>query len=254
MIRRNELLYGVHPVLAVLERDPAGVLEIWMLDSRADALSQRIATRARTVGCALTRVPRRTLDRLAGEVAHQGVVARYRAIEKQDLDLTGLISRVSEHTLVLALDGVQDPHNLGACLRSADAAGAQALLVPRRGSAPLDAGARKVASGASETVPILRVTNLSSALADLGRSGVRILGADVNASESIFECDLHGPLVLVMGGEARGLRRLTAERCDALVRIPMQGVVESLNVSVAAGVCLFEIRRQRRFATPPRIT
>ena len=250
MTRRGELLYGVRPVLAVLERDPAGVLEIWMLDSRSDALGRRIAARANAVGCALARVPRRTLERLAGEVAHQGVVACYRAVEKRGLDLADLVGRVSERTLVLALDGVQDPHNLGACLRSADAAGAQALLVPRRRSAPLAAGARKAASGASETVPVVRVGNLANALAALARSGVRILGADANAPESVFDCDLHGPLVLVLGGEARGLRRLTVERCDALVRIPMQGRVSSLNVSVAAGVCLFEILRQRRFATP----
>lgn len=250
MTRRGELIYGVRPVLAVLERDPAGVLGIWMLDSRSDAPGRRIAARADALGCALARVPRRTLERLAGEVAHQGVVACYRAVEKRGLDLADLVGRVSERTLVLALDGVQDPHNLGACLRSADAAGAQALLVPRRRSAPLAAGARKAASGASETVPVVRVGNLANALAALARSGVRILGADAKAAESLFDCDLHGPLALVLGGEARGLRRLTAERCDALVRIPMQGRVGSLNVSVAAGVCLFEILRQRRFATP----
>lgn len=250
MTRRGELLYGARPVLAVLERDPAGVLEIWMLDSRSDALGRCIAARANAVGCALARVPRRTLERLVGEVAHQGVVARYRAVEKRGLDLADLVGRVNERTLVLALDGVQDPHNLGACLRSADAAGAQALLVPRRRSAPLVAGARKAASGASETVPVVRVGNLANALAALARSGVRILGADAKAAVSLFDCDLHGALALVLGGEARGLRRLTAERCDVLVRIPMQGRVSSLNVSVAAGVCLFEILRQRRFATP----
>ena len=252
MTRRGELLYGVRPVLAVLERDPAGVLEIWMLDSRADALSRRIAARAEAVGCALARVPRRTLARLTGEAAHQGVVARYRAVEARAPDLADLVARAGERTLVLALDGVQDPRNLGACLRSADAAGAHALLVPRRRSAPLVAGARKAASGASETVPVVRVANLANALAALGRSGVRILGADADAAESLFDCDLRGPLVLVLGGEAQGLRRLTAERCDALVRIPMQGRVDSLNVSVAAGVCLFEILRQRCFATPRR--
>ena len=221
-----------------------------MLDSRVDAFGRRIVARADAAGCALARVPRRTLARLVGEVAHQGVVARYRAVERRGLGLAELVDRVGERTLVLALDGVVDPHNLGACLRSADAAGAQALLVPRRRSAPLAAGARKAASGASETVPVVRTGNLANALDALGRAGVRILGADVNAPGSLFDCDLHGPLALVLGGEAHGLRRLTAERCDALVRIPMQGRVRSLNVSVAAGVCLFEILRQRCFATP----
>ena len=253
MSRRDELLYGVHPALAMLDRDPAGVLEIWMLDSRTDAPSRRVAAAARSAGCALHRVPRRTLKRLVGEVSHQGVVLRYRAVEKASLDLDELLAGVGAGTLVLVLDGVQDPHNLGACLRSAGAAGADALLVARRRSAPLSAAARKAASGAGEAVPLVRVANIAGSIPRLQDRGVRVLGADPDAPASIFDCDLHGPLALVLGGEGRGLRRLVALRCDALVHIPMRGRVGSLNVSVAAGVCLFEALRQRRFAPPHAI-
>ena len=254
MSRRSELLYGVHPVLEVLDGDPAGVLEMWLADSRAGEASRRIESKAQAVGCALHRVPRRTLERLVGNVSHQGVVIRYRAVESLSLDLDGLLARVHDGTLVLVLDEVQDPRNLGACLRSAGAAGADALLVPRRRSAPLGAAARKAASGAGETTPVVRVGNLADALLRLRARGMRILGAVPDGPASIFECDLRGPLAFVLGGEAGGLRRLTASRCDALVHIPMQGRVSSLNVSVAAGVCLFEALRRRHFATPRPIS
>ena len=251
MSRRDELLYGTHPVLEVLDADPAGVLEIWLADSRAGGPGRRIESRAHSAGCALHRVPRRTLERLVGQVSHQGVVCRYRPVERLILDFDGLLARVHENTLLLVLDEVQDPRNLGACLRSAAAAGADALLVPRRRSAPLGAVARKAASGASETTPVVRVGNLADALLRLGARGVRMLGAVPHGPTSVFECDLEGPLAFVLGGEGGGLRRLTASRCDALVRIPMAGGVGSLNVSVAAGVCLFEAVRRRAFASPP---
>lgn len=251
MSRRDELLYGVHPVLEVLDADPAGVLEIWLADSRAGGPGRRIESRAQSAGCTLHRVPRRTLERLVGHVSHQGVVCRYRPVEQLTLDFDGLLARVHENTLLLVLDEVQDPRNLGACLRSAAAAGADALLVPRRRSAPLGAVARKAASGASETTPVVRVGNLADALLRLGARGVRILGAVPHGPTSVFEGDLEGPLAFVLGGEGGGLRRLTASRCDALVHIPMAGGVGSLNVSVAAGVCLFEAVRRRGFARPP---
>lgn len=251
MSRRDELLYGVHPVLEVLDADPAGVLEIWLADSRAGGPGRRIESRAQSAGCTLHRVPRRTLERLVGHVSHQGVVCRYRPVEQLTLDFDGLLARVHENTLLLVLDEVQDPRNLGACLRSAAAAGADALLVPRRRSAPLGAVARKAASGASETTPVVRVGNLADALLRLGARGVRILGAVPHGPISVFEGDLEGPLAFVLGGEGGGLRRLTASRCDALVHIPMAGGVGSLNVSVAAGVCLFEAVRRRGFARPP---
>lgn len=251
MNRRDELLYGVHPVLEVLDADPAGVLEIWLAESRAGGPGGRIESRAQSVGCALHRVPRRTLERLVGKVSHQGVVCRYRVVERLILDFDGLLARIHENTLLLVLDEVQDPRNLGACLRSAAAAGADALLVPRRRSAPLGAAARKAASGASESTPVVRVGNLADALLRLGARGVRILGAVPDGAASIFECELEGPLAFVLGGEGSGLRRLSASRCDVLVHIPMAGGVGSLNVSVAAGVCLFEAVRRRAFARPP---
>lgn len=250
MSRREELLYGVRPVLAVLDEDPAGVLEVWLADSRTDEAGRRIASRARAVGCALHRVPRRSVARLAGGASHQGVAARYRAVEKAAPAFDDLLAGVHDAALLLALDEVQDPRNLGACLRSAGAAGADAVLVPRRRSAPLGALARKAACGASETTPVVRVGNLASALLRLRERGVQVLGADPEAPSTIFECPLQGPLAFVLGGEGGGLRRLTASRCDALVRIPMRGRVASLNVSVAAGVCLFEALRRRHFASP----
>ncbi len=253
MSRRGELLYGMRPVLAVLDQDPAGVLEVWLADSRTDEAGRRIASRARAVGCGLHRVPRRTLERLAGGAPHQGVAARYRAVEKAAPELDELLAGVHDATLLLALDEVQDPRNLGACLRSAGAAGADALLVPRRRSAPLGGVARKAASGASETTPVVRVGNLASALVRLRERGVQVLGAAPDAPSTVFECPLRGPLAFVLGGEGGGLRRLTASRCDALVRIPMRGRVASLNVSVAAGVCLFEALRRRHFARPDSI-
>ena len=250
MSRRDELLYGVRPVLEVLDADPAGVLEIWLADSRGGEAGRRIESRVRSMGCALHRVPRRTLERLVGRVAHQGVVCRYRMVERLPFDFDGLLAGVHENTLLLALDGVQDPRNLGACLRSAAGAGADGLLLPRRRSAPLGAAARKAASGASETTPVVRVGNLADALLRLAARGVRIVGAVPDGATSLFECDLEGPLAFVLGGEGGGLRRLTASRCDALVQIPMPGRVDSLNVSVAAGVCLFEVLRRRAFASP----
>ena len=253
MSRREELLYGVRPVLAVLDRDPAGVLEIWLADSRTDEAGRRIASRAHAAGCALHRVPRRTLERLAGGASHQGVAARYRSVERLAVEFDDVLAGIHDATLLLVLDEVQDPRNLGACLRSAGAAGADALLVPRRRSAPLGAAARKAASGASETTPVVRVGNLASALARLGERGVRVLGAAPDAPATIFECDLQGPLAFVLGGEGGGLRRLSAARCDVLVRIPMRGRVGSLNVSVAAGICLFEAVRRRHFASPGSI-
>ena len=253
MSRRNELLYGVHPVLEVLDGDPAGVLEIWLAESRTGEACRRIESHAHSMGCALHRVPRRTLERLVGKVSHQGVVVRYRPVEQALLDFDGLLAGVHAGTLLLVLDEVQDPRNLGACLRSAGAAGADALLVPRRRSASLGAAARKVASGASETTPVVPVGNLADALFRLRAQGLRVLGAVPDAPASIFDTDLQGPLAFVLGGEGSGLRRLTASRCDALVRIPMQGGVGSLNVSVAAGVCLFETLRRRHFASPRSI-
>jgi 23S rRNA (guanosine2251-2'-O)-methyltransferase len=194
-------------------------------------------------------VPRPTLDRLCEGAAHQGVVARVRArAALREPDLESLLDGLAEPPLLLVLDGVQDPHNVGACLRCADATGTHAVIVPRDRAAGLTPTVRKVSSGASESVPFVQVTNLARTLEALGERGIRRVGADEAAGAELFDTDLGGPLALVLGAEGRGLRRLTRERCDLLVRLPMLGAVESLNVSVAAGVCLYFARAGRRQA------
>jgi 23S rRNA (guanosine2251-2'-O)-methyltransferase len=246
---RTEIVYGQHAVSSVLERDPAGVLELWIAEARRDARAERLAAHAAQAGIAVHRAPRRTLDRLADGARHQGVVARYRATHVvPETDIGVLLAGVGPDTLLLVLDEVHDPHNLGACLRSAAAAGVDAVIVPRARAAALTGAARKVASGGAEAVPLVRVANIARALSALTEAGVRVVGADASASTSLYDEPLTGPLALVLGGEAKGLRRLTRERCDAMVHIPTSGAVASLNVSVAAGVILFETRRQRRAA------
>ncbi len=247
-MRATELVHGLHAVGSLIEHDPAGVLELWILEARRDARAEGLAARAAALGIAVHRVPRRTLDRLAPGARHQGVLARHRATGHAARDLPWLLERIGPETLVLALDEVHDPHNLGACLRSAAAAGAHAVLVPTSRAVTLTAAARKVASGAAEVVPLVRVPNLARALAGLADAGVHVVGADARAPASLYDEALDGPLALVLGGEAKGLRRLTRERCAALVRIPISDTVESLNVSVAAGIALFEARRQRCLA------
>jgi 23S rRNA (guanosine2251-2'-O)-methyltransferase len=245
MTRPGGLVCGFHAVRMALEKHPRDLEGVWLSASRADARVADIERLAQSAGVAVHRVERDDLDRLAGEARHQGVAAkRRRASAVGEDDLSALLAQ-AERPLVLALDGVQDPHNLGACLRSAAAAGAQAVLVPRDNSAPLTAVALRAAAGAAEIVPVIPVTNLARALRALKELGVWVYGASHDADATLYEADLSGPVALVLGGEGRGLRRLTREHCDGLVRIPMPGAVESLNVSVAAGVCLFEVVRQR---------
>lgn len=241
-----EWVYGRHAVEAVLAGDPAGVLEIW-IESELEGGTASMAERAAAeTGLSIKRVHRRTLRRHLGDVVHQGIAVRYRATAPRATpDLASLLGGAGDEALLVLLDGVTDPHNLGAILRTADAAGVTAVIAPRRRAAGLTPAARKVASGAAETVPFLQVGNLSEAMARLAQAGVRLVGAAGDASTAYCDADLKGPLALVLGGEDRGLRRLTRERCDQLVRVPMAGVVESLNVSVTAGVLLFEARRQR---------
>jgi 23S rRNA (guanosine2251-2'-O)-methyltransferase len=186
-----------------------------------------------------------SLAKLAGEVAHQGAVAAVRPLKAWDEhDLLAAISEI-DRPLLLVLDGVTDPHNLGACLRTADAAGAHAVVIPKDRAASVDGVVRKVAAGAAEFIPVATVTNLARALDMLKERGVWVAGTDGEAPESLYGADLDRPLALVLGAEGDGMRRLTRERCDFLVRIPMAGNVESLNVSVAAGIALFEVGRQR---------
>jgi len=246
----GELVFGRHAVAALVEHDIAGVLELWVQSNRRNPELAALVARAEVHDVAVRRVARGTLDRMVPGARHQGVVARYRGEARPPPgDLAAFVADLGgerhEPPLLLALDEVTDPHNVGAVLRSAAAAGGQAVLVPRHHAAGLTPAARKVASGAAERVPLVPVPNLARALAELAAAGLAVLGTDQEAGQSLFDADLSGPVVIVLGSEARGLRRLTRERCDRLLRIPARAAAPSLNVSVAAGVCLFEALRQR---------
>ena len=235
----QHLVWGLHAVRETLLRAPERVLELWVLGGRADDRMEAILSLAREQGIAIQAVRRETLDGMAQGGAHQGVVARLApaaAMDENDLDT--LLDRLAGPPLLLVLDGVQDPHNVGACLRTADAAGVHAVIVPRDRAAGLTPAARKSAAGAAETVPLIRVVNLARCLRSLKERGIWLVGAEAGGA-SVFDADLAGPLALVLGGEGSGLRRLTRETCDLLVSLPMRGSVESLNVSVAAGALLY---------------
>jgi len=243
---KRNLVYGLHAVNAVLERAPERVLELWVALPREDARLNELRDRAQNAGVHVQSVGGEVLAKLVGDVAHQGAAASVRPLKPWDEhDLLQALSQVAEDPLLLILDGVTDPHNLGACLRTADAAGAHAVLIPRDRAASVDGVVRKVAAGAAEFVPVASVTNLARALDMLKERGIWVVGTDGEAPQTLYAADLKRPLALVLGAEGSGMRRLTRERCDFLVRIPMAGRVQSLNVSVAAGVALFEARRQR---------
>ena len=243
----EELIYGWHAVLAVLERSPERVLQVWLDEKRSGPKPEAVLKAAHAGQVKLQRAGRVLLEELVGEANHQGVVARCRASTPiHGADLSGFLAGLTQPAFLLILDGVQDPHNLGACLRTADAAGVHALILPRDNAVSVTPTVRKVASGAAETVPVFQVTNLARTLDQLKADGIWLVGAAGDAQGSLYETDLRGPLALILGAEGKGLRRLTQERCDFLVHIPMVGSVSSLNVSVAAGVCLFEAVRQRR--------
>lgn len=234
-----QLVWGLHSVREALARAPERVLEMWILSGRTDERMEAIVALAREQGIACQEVRRDTLDGMAGGGTHQGVVARLAlAAPLDEDDLEALLDRLEEPPLLLVLDGVQDPHNVGACLRTADAAGVHAVIIPRDRAAGLTPAARKAAAGAAETVPLIRVVNLARCLRNLKERGIWLIGAEADAQPA-FEADLAGPLALVLGGEGSGLRRLTRETCDLLVSLPMKGSVASLNVSVAAGALLY---------------
>jgi 23S rRNA (guanosine2251-2'-O)-methyltransferase len=242
----KELIYGVHAVTALLESG-GRVHGLWMQDSRHDDRLGRIAELAQKAGVRVQRLPRDELDRMTQDARHQGVVAEAEGAELRDEGgLFILLDQLQEAPFLLVLDGVQDPHNLGACLRSANAAGVHAVIAPKDRSAGLTAAARKVASGAAEMTPFFQVTNVARTLRDLKDRNIWFVGLAGEADQSIYELDLKGPIAIVMGAEGEGMRRLTKEHCDFLAKIPMAGGVESLNVSVATGVTLFEAVRQRK--------
>jgi len=247
--REARVVFGFHAVLARLRADPASVLEIYLDETRNDARARDLAAAAGRAGVQLMRVPARRLDGFYGGGRHQGVVAR---VEMKGLreSLDEILDAVRGPPLLLVLDGVTDPHNVGACLRVANAAGANAVLAPRDRAAGVTPAVSKVASGAAEATPYLMVTNLARTLDELKEREVWIVGADAGAQQDLHTADLPQAVAWVLGAEGAGMRRLTRERCDLLVRIPMAGSVASLNVSVAAGICLFESVRRRALRTP----
>ncbi|MCG7537666.1 23S rRNA (guanosine(2251)-2'-O)-methyltransferase RlmB [Pseudoalteromonas sp. OOF1S-7] len=241
----NELIFGFHSVEAILATTPERFLEIYALKGRDDKRLNAVVNEARKFGISVQFMQRKALDNKANGEQHQGIIANVKAARVlNERDLDEILAREST-PFFLVLDGVTDPHNLGACLRSADAAGAHALIVPKDKSAKLNGTARKVACGAAETVPLIQVTNLARTLRDIKEAGVWVVGTAGETDTELFDASLTGPIAIVMGAEGDGMRRLTREHCDVLVKIPMVGTVSSLNVSVATGVCLFEVLRQR---------
>jgi 23S rRNA (guanosine2251-2'-O)-methyltransferase len=242
---RRATLYGIHTVRVMLERHAERVLRVRIAEQRADARVRLIEELARRHQRPVERLDMRSLTQLLGDVAHQGVAADITPLPPWTEDeLLGALAGAGA-PLLLALDGVQDPHNLGACLRTTDACGGLAVIVPRDRAAQLTPAVRKVAAGAADSTPVVAVTNLVRTLKLLKEAGLWVIGADAAAEKPLQQVDLSGPRVLVLGGEGSGLRRLTRENCDFMVRLPQRGVVESLNVSVAAGMLLYEAVRQR---------
>ena len=238
---------GIHSVRSALKFGPEGVGELWLDQGRRDRRLAELAEAARKAGIRIRQVSAEALDRAAEGANHQGALAWVQApAARPQRDLDALLDGIEGPALLLLLDEVQDPHNLGACLRSADAAGVHAVIAPKDKAVGLTPAVCKVASGAAETGPSIQVTNRARTMDQIKERGIWLIGTAGEAESELYDRDLTGPVGLVMGGEGQGLRRLTRERCDALVRLPMLGRVESLNVSVAAGVCLYEALRQRR--------
>ena len=242
----SRLLFGFHAVTARLRTRPDSIKSLYVLSARRDARLRDLIARAETAGVRVHVADEDRLAQLAGHNRHQGVVAVTDAALPH-VTLDDVLESPAEPPLLLVLDGVTDPHNLGACMRSADAFDAQAVIVPKDRAVGLNATVAKAASGAADTVPVIAVTNLARMLRDLKTRGVWIVGATTDG-ESLFDADLTGPIAWVLGAEGAGLRRLTRDSCDRIVGIPLQGSVESLNVSVAAGICLYATRRARALA------
>ena len=246
----TDLVYGLHAVRMLLRRQPQRVSRVYLQAGRNDPRAGEIESLAHDAQRPIERMDARRFESRLGNVVHQGVMAEVTPLRAwREEDLFEALAKASD-PLLLALDGVQDPHNLGACLRTADACGVLALIVPRDRAAPLNATARKVAAGAAENTPVVTVTNLARTLSLLKDAGLWVVGADAEGSQSAQQIDLTGPRVLVLGAEGAGLRQLTRQRCDWLARLPSLGAVESLNVSVATGMLLYEALRQRGRSEP----
>lgn len=249
MAKQEELVFGIHAVKALIDSAPERFIELWLLKGREDDRLMPIINLARKYGISAQMANRKVLDDKSDGEQHQGVVARVKpgkTFTEADLeDILSAAERKQQAPFLLILDGVTDPHNLGACLRNADAAGVQAIIVPKDNAARITATVRKVAVGAAESVPLVQVTNLARTMKTLQQMGVWIIGTAGETDHCLYDEKLSGPMALVMGAEGKGMRRLTRENCDQLVKLPMAGNVSSLNVSVATGICLFEIVRQR---------
>lgn len=247
----KQYIFGLHAVNALLHNQPERVQRLCVQKERSDQKIEALIQLAKELAIPLEQMPRQELDRLTQAANHQGVLAFCeKAHVYSENELETLLQSISGPPLVLVLDGIQDPHNLGACFRSADAAGVHVIIAPKDKSVGLTPVVSKVASGATESVPFVQVTNLARALEKLKALGIWIYGTAAEAEQTIYETDVTGPAAIVIGAEGEGLRRLTRERCDVLVKIPMHGTVSSLNVSVATGVMLFEVVRQRSTTKP----
>ena len=248
-----KVLFGFHAVGVRLKTAPATVMEIYYEPTRRDARMRQFLDRVKEAGVRLIEADALRIAKLAGSHGHQGVAARVQPVKTLH-SLDDLLDALEgkEAPLILVLDGVTDPHNLGACLRVADGAGAHAVIAPKDHAVGLNATVAKVASGAAETMPYLMVTNLARTLQELKERNIWVIGTSDDAPKTLFDMDLKGPTALVLGAEGAGMRQLTRKTCDELVSIPMQGAVESLNVSVASGICLYEARRQRMSINPSK--
>ena len=243
---RTNLVAGIQAVVAVLRSNPGGIRRVQITTGSRNQRVTDIELLASDQGIEVAHSPREALDQLAGMARHQDVVAElYPRSVLGEADLWRLLESVEGDPLLLVLDSVQDPHNLGACLRTAEAVGVHAVIIPKDKAAGLTPAARKSSAGASEIIPVIQVVNLARTLRAIKDRGIWLCGTADTAGKTLYRQDLTGPLALVMGGEGKGLRRLTMDTCDYLVAIPMAGLIESLNVSVATGVCLYEIQRQR---------
>jgi 23S rRNA (guanosine2251-2'-O)-methyltransferase len=237
-------LIGFHAIAARLRQRSDGVQAIYLAAARHDRRAREVLELAQSLGIEVHSVDEAQLGKLAGGEVHQGVVAQVKG-ELLARSIEEILDSLTAPPLLLLLDGVTDPHNLGACLRSADAFGVDAVIIPKDRAVGVNATVAKAASGAVETVPVISVTNLARTMRDLKERGIWLLGGDADGEESLFDADLSGPIAWVLGGEGSGLRRLTRELCDRSVHIPLMGSVASLNVSVAAGICLYAARAQR---------
>ena len=238
-------LFGFHAVSGRIRQNPGSVIEVYLDAARRDPRAKQLVAQIEAHGIRVFHFDAARLDGMAGRGRNQGVVAKVDESRKY-LSLGDLIDTLGEDALLLVLDGIQDPHNLGACMRVADAFGVDAIVAPRDRAVGLNATVAKVASGAAESVPFVTVTNLARALRELQEAGFSVIGTDEAGEDDLFSTRLEGPIAWVLGAEGSGMRRLTRENCDRLVRIPMEGMVESLNVSVASGIVMFETCRQRR--------